>query len=97
MTFGLHRTSPTPWVHASQDGAVLSQARKPGWRLMLPTIPMRKRSYDIVQDTFVTGWWWFAVSLAVEPIGRNNGVSFRLTWGWVTSAEPDHVSPPQAA
>jgi hypothetical protein len=62
-----------------------------GFRLLLPVMAWRKRSYDINADLFRTGWWWFSLALYVESLGtkafgtmRANqyGASLRLCWGW---------------
>ncbi len=63
-----------------------------GWRLLLPTVPCWRRGYLISEDLFATGWWWWSVGVAVEPIGWGkavHGLSLRLTWGWTTSARPE--------
>jgi hypothetical protein len=63
--------------------------RKPGWRILLPIFPRRRKGYNPTWDEFHTGVWWWAVGLGVEPLVvgaplHRVGTSLRITWGWLT-------------
>lgn len=80
MAFGLHRTTPAQQLLGGYVD------RRPGWRILVPLIPWKRRLYDIEIDECVCRFFVWSFGIAIEPIAPlcvgAGGFSLRVSWGW---------------